>query len=343
MRYCDECAADRPSTTETRKKTFLIRGKEIEIDQTIALCDRGHRVYDEELDHANIILATKKYAEQYGMPAGKIREIRLQYGIGYRPFAKIIGIGSASLNRHETGEILPSETHLDIYKRLEKDPSLIHEYFHRNKGKLSPREQKQAEEALASWQVSTASTVEATPSDEEIIEAIYRPYESTELSGYIPFNLEKFVHMVLFFSRKGVNKTKLMKLLFFADFIQFKRQSVSISGAVYERLQFGPVPKDHDIALAHLQHMRVIEIEETLINDEGWTLMNVKALNEFEPSYFHKNELCSLEEVEYAFRNFGSRKISDYAHQERAWKETPSEHPIDYKYAVDLRELQLLL
>ncbi|CAM4421056.1 DUF4065 domain-containing protein [Paenibacillus alkaliterrae] len=342
MRYCDECGAEGPSTTIERPKTFTVRGKEIEIQQTIAVCDKGHKVYDEELDNASILLATHKYAEQYGMPAEQIHAVRQQYGIGYRPFAKIIGIGSASLRRHESGELLPSETHLDIYKRLQADPGMIHKYYQRHKGKLSTREQKQAENVLASWQASTSLTIESIQSDEEIIEAIHRPYESTELTGYLSFNLEKFIHMVLFFTRDGVAKTKLMKLLWYADFMKFKRQTVSISGAVYERLPFGPVPKDHEITLAHLQHMNVIRIEETIINDEGWTMMSVKASQQFDPSYFDVHELDILREIEYAFRNYGSRKISDYAHQERAWIETPSEHPIDYKYATDLRELDMM-
>jgi hypothetical protein len=195
---------------------------------------------------------------------------------------------------------------------------------------------------LASWQSSNAWTIESIQSDEEIIEAIHRPYESIELTGYLSFNLEKFVHMVLFFTRDGVAKTKLMNLLWYADFTKFKRQTVSISGAVYTRLSFGPVPKDHEIILAHLQHMNTIRIEEMLLNDEGWTLMTVKALQEFDPSYFDVHELEILREIQYAFRNYGSRKISDYAHQERAWIETPSEHPIDYNYATDLRELDMV-
>ncbi|WP_190287496.1 hypothetical protein [Paenibacillus darwinianus] len=46
---------------------------------------RSGRVYDEELDNAAIVEATKKYAELYGMPAEQIHAVRLLYGIGYRP------------------------------------------------------------------------------------------------------------------------------------------------------------------------------------------------------------------------------------------------------------------
>jgi len=218
-------------------------------------------------------------------------------------------------------------------------PSLIWEYFEKNKRELSPRELKKTTKILEAWKAGENGI--AHHDDEEIIEAIHKPYQYTQHNGYVPFNLEKLVQMVLFFARSGVNKTKLMKLLFYSDFVRFKRDTVSISGAAYTRLSYGPVPKDHEIMMAHLTHMDVIEIEEKVLNDEGWILMTVKAKQEFNPDVFTSEEMDVLKGVEEKFLNFGSRQISNYAHEERAWKETDPEQLINYTLATNLREFPI--
>lgn len=57
--------------------------------------------------------------------------------------------------------------------------------------------------------------------------------EATELSSYGDFSLEKFIHLILYFATNGMLKTKLMKLLWYSDFLYFKRQTVSITGTTY--------------------------------------------------------------------------------------------------------------
>jgi uncharacterized protein (DUF924 family) len=46
-----------------------------------------------------------------------------------------------------------------------------------------------------------------------------------------------------------------------------------------------------------------------------------------------------MQEIEAYFGHYGSRKISEYAHNEMGWIETEENQPISYKYAEELREL----
>ncbi len=347
MEFCDHCNHERAYETKKKTGTYTVKGREIEATYDVAICaECGHEMDVEEIEAAAMRVVTDQYALQYGMPTIETRAVREQYkGLGVRPFAKLIGIGSASVSRIEAGE-LPSEKQLRIYQDLKADPSRILAYFEANKTTLSPRELKKTQSILDGWNAEKTGERIVRPElgqdDEEIIESIYKPYEQTELSGFTPFNLEKFQHMVLYFAKEGVNKTKLMKLLWYCDFVNFKRISASISGAAYVRLKFGPVPKDHEIMLAHLQHMAAIDIEETVLNEEGWTLMTVNARQSFNSELFEANELAVLNEVESKFRSFTSRQISEYSHQERAWIETPEHEPIDYSFATDLREFSLI-
>jgi len=335
MNYCESCRTEHSYTIKKALHVFRFRGQEIELERKQAFCNNcGSSIDVEELENETMESVAQIYAEKYGLSTIEIRNIRKQYNLGVRPFAKLLNIGSASVTRYESGS-LPQASHLELYKRLKQHPNVILEFFNANKGLLSSRELKMVETALDAW----ATAEHSFQSDEDIIESIYKPYEATHLAGYIGFSLDKFMNMILYFTTNGIQKTKLMKLLWYSDFLYFKRQTVSITGATYVKYLYGPVPKDHDLTLAHLQHMSVIEVDEST-NDEGWTLMMIRACEPFDPTVFTEDELATMKEIESYFRDYGSRKISDYAHNEWGWLQTQEKQPISYKYAEQLRELR---
>ena len=348
--FCEHCQEERSYNVVPKTSVYRVKGHEVEASFDVAVCD----VCGLELDHeelSDIALETiqENFINQVGLNPEKIRAIRKIYKLGIRPFSKLIGIGAASVSRLESGS-LPNSKQARIYLDLDNDSSRILAYFEANKGTLSARELKSTMLLLDSWRtIKEADGIEEEGDlnvqedvpieDEQVIEAIYRPNNYSELNGYKRFDFKKLVQMIVYFSRNGVNKTKLMKLLWYADFVHFKRQSISISGATYARLRYGPVPRDHEIVLSHLQRMQFIFIDQNVINDEGWLLETVKSNEDaLSPNEFSDTEFSVLREVEDRFKDFGSRKISDYSHMEKAWIETPPENLIDYAYAIDLND-----
>src|SRR3990167_8309142 len=65
-------------------------------------------------------------------------------------------------------------------------------------------------------------------------------------SGETP-NYEKYKQMILAFLRSGksIPKTKLAKLLYFADFGWYYYHLRSMSGMQYRKIQYGPVPDSY--------------------------------------------------------------------------------------------------
>lgn len=304
LNYCESCRAKHTFSVKEEPHVYRFRGRDIEIERRFAFCNCcGSPMDIEGLENETMSHVARIYAEKYGMTASQLQSVRKQYQLGVRPFAKLLGIGSASVTRYESGS-LPQVSHLELYKQLRQHSYMIMEYFNRNKDLLSPREQKMTELALEAWQ----DTEYSFQTDEQIIESIYKPFEATDMAGY-------------------------------SDFLYFKRQRVPISGATYVKYPYGPVPKDHDLAFAHLQQMKVIEIDEQT-NEEGWSLMTVKAFEPFDESLFSEDELETMREIEACFKDFGSRKISEYAHHEQGWVETGDKEPISYKYAEKLRGFQ---
>lgn len=66
----------------------------------------------------------------------------------------------------------------------------------------------------------------------------------SEFSGFRKPSFERLSEMVVFFSHTLPSyKTKMNKLLFYADFLAFRESGLSISVATCKAIPYGPVPE----------------------------------------------------------------------------------------------------
>jgi Antitoxin SocA-like, Panacea domain len=170
---------------------------------------------------------------------------------------------------------------------------------------------------------------------ERLFEERFGQYAPDEFSGFRKLDSKKLFNVILFFSTGGQLKTKLNKLLFYADFKHFKEYSVSITGARYVHLQYGPVPDDYDYYFAELSREHCLDVvEEDFENYTGF-----KCIAHVEPdlSAFEQSERNVLEEVINYFRGFGSVEIMKFSHEETAYASTMEGETISYLLAKKLR------
>jgi hypothetical protein len=161
-------------------------------------------------------------------------------------------------------------------------------------------------------------------------------YKPDIKSGYKSLDLEKFFNAILYFCYADeVPKTKLNKLLFYADFLHFKLYNVSITGARYARLPYGPVPDNFNLLFATMIDERgSISVEERPIHDfmgEFFTAQSKPNL-----SIFTASELKILASVKEFFEGFSSRQISELSHREKGYVETEIGGLISYSYADNI-------
>jgi hypothetical protein len=126
----------------------------------------------------------------------------------------------------------------------------------------------------------------------------------------------------------------LIKLLFYTDFGYYKRYSVSITGARYARLPYGPVLDQFEGWLAALILDNDIREEEEWHHDcpgQVYISDTPPDLSVMTPS-----ELRVLATVKEVFQDFSAKKISDYSHQEEAYQEVETGRLIPYSYASQL-------
>jgi len=91
-------------------------------------------------------------------------------------------------------------------------------------------------------------------------------------SGEVP-DYEKYKQMILAFLRlnKQITKTKLAKLLYFADFGWFYTHFQSMSGMQYRKITYGPVADTYFRLIDEMSENGEISIEQT---DEGAMLIS---------------------------------------------------------------------
>ncbi len=152
----------------------------------------------------------------------------------------------------------------------------------------------------------------------------------------IEFNEKKFQELVLYVAQRSqrdprFGATKLNKLLFYMDFGSYRLLGTSITGATYCHLPAGPAPRELMSARKYLldsgdasceYRPRFTGTQERLVPQRGADL-----------SLFSRQELAIIEDVITEFWALNARSISDYSHQEWAWRATQDYEDMPYHLA----------
>ena len=132
--------------------------------------------------------------------------------------------------------------------------------------------------------------------------------------------------MVFFFAEKLQPwKTKLNKLLFYADFIYFGETGYSISWMSYAAIDMGPVPNNFNSLFGFLAGKGVVEISAIPFSDGTGEQFKPYTGRTYKKELFSENEIQVLEEVANRFKNTSTSEIIELSHNEAAWKENKDE------------------
>ena len=152
---------------------------------------------------------------------------------------------------------------------------------------------------------------------------------------------EKLINIMIFFliNTKHCGKTKLFKLLSFADFEHFRQTGKSISGLTYSAFPWGPVSKELFAEMENppkdLHSNMYIPPKKELDNDEDKEYFRLRPKKRFEDKYFTDREIEILEKIVYIYKEVRSKDISKISHdRELPWHKTVEEkgmrQEIDY-------------
>lgn len=148
-------------------------------------------------------------------------------------------------------------------------------------------------------------------------------------------NNEKLEQALLFFLHRANNdflgKTKLMKLLYFADFDHYEEFGAPITGARYRKLDNGPVPDEGMAAIDELH--RKGRVVRTDVPKAGYIQHHYEPEDEFDRSVFSESELAVLESVAARWREHTTQAIVAATHGEAPWIAAEKNEEIPYYLA----------
>ena len=256
-KYCEKCGKEVETKVITKNETYNVLGEDIEVQAQILVCaDCNEEFYCEELDSATLVNAYNEYRKKHKLLSPvEIKEIRELYSLSQRSFSKLLNWGEKTINRYENGSI-QDNAHNSLLLFL-RDPKNMKAYLNDN------------EISLPLKQLSKLNKIVEQLIDKNKLEDVKKSFDwyvSSEASienGFKMFDYEKFTAMVSFLAKKSIllPKTKLMKLLHYADMIFFKENGISISGIKYIHYQYGPVPDKFNILLERLELDNIAHIE----------------------------------------------------------------------------------
>lgn len=153
----------------------------------------------------------------------------------------------------------------------------------------------------------------------------------------IGFDAQKFREFVLYVADKSgddpyFGATKLNKILFFSDFLAYAVLGRPISGAVYEKQNHGPVPRE-------IRHVRqqFIENNEAVIQNRqhlGYTQKCLVPLRHPNLADFTGEEITLIDQVIAALQGKTASETSEFSHRAvPAWHVAQLGEEIPYETA----------
>ncbi len=304
------------------------RKEKFEVVYHYYLCsDSGKQFEDDLLSGLNITQVYNKYRERLRLPfPDEISAIREKFSLSARKMSDILGFGPNTYGNYEKGEI-PSKANGRLIQ-LASDPVEFRKLAHLS-GNLSKGLNRKIDELMASDKTN----------DLQNLSLIFKKEPLTRYNGYSMFKQDKVNQMILFFAKKMQPwKTKLNKLLFYADFLHYKNYGYSISGLRYVAINFGPVPDEYEILFTIGRVDNVFKKSYQEINDDatGEKILPMKNAK-LNLGLFSTSELDCLNRVYDRFTSVSSSKIVEMSHKEPAWKDNYKKNRfIDYNYGFKL-------
>ena len=331
MEYCDACGKEVEAKIVSRQETFNVCGEKITVEAQILVCaECGEELFCEELDSATLVNAYNEYRRKHKLLLpDEIKEIREQYGLSQRSFAKLLNWGDKTICRYENGSV-QDKAHNSLLLFL-REPKNMRTYLTENEIALDERQKAKLLDIVEKLEQDTKYR------EERIFFDLFFSRIPCEENGFKGFDYEKLCAMVLFFAHKSTEllKTKLMKLLNYSDMIFYKENGISMSGLRYAHLPYGPVPENFDMLFGKMSTDHIARIE--VVYDNGYEKHQVIPECDIPEDILSAEELEVLERIYVKFKDFGSVDISNYSHKEKGYNCTKQGEIISYSYAKDIQ------
>jgi putative zinc finger/helix-turn-helix YgiT family protein len=321
---CPICEKVTECSKHDIQETYTIKGEEVSVTVNYFTCNECNGKFEKSGEGEDYLrLAYNKYRQLHDMIQPEvIVNFRKSYNLTQKELGGLLGWGGATLSRYENGA-LQDTTHDKMLKLIMKPDNLL-SLINSQHGVLDHGKKEKLIELLE-------KQLEDTCSFNSIISNRLADYQPSIASGFKRFDFNKFSQAILFFTKEKVFKSKLCKLMFYADFKYYKENAISITGSKYAHGFHGPIPDNFEILFATLLHENKIKAEEKDFGNYIGELYQSK--QDANLGVFSNDEIETLVNIKSHFKDFTATQIRELSHKEKGYEDTIDGQIINYDYA----------
>lgn len=332
---CPLCDEFHEVEKRKRNTTILIKGEEIEYEETYYFCQNSDEDENEfvtgGMENINLLSARNAYREKQGLlTSDEIVKIRTRYGLSQVDLAKLLGWGEATISRYES-KAIQDQAYDNILRMIKDNPFKAYEFWKKNKDKFALEKRLAIRQSII---INLYAYGHEYLRRQELESEYIKYQEPSDANGNQILNIEKLESIVSYFAKAvpDLYKVKLMKMLWYADSLCFKLSGKSITGLVYCHNNMGALP---------IGHYRIVGLENIKVKEEeglDYTRYHFMPNEKLNMDCLLDNEIDILDRVISKFKSYSAQDIVDYMHAERAYKETKDGEIIPFSLAKKIRE-----
>jgi transcriptional regulator with XRE-family HTH domain len=162
------------------------------------------------------------------------------------------------------------------------------------------------------------------------------PEKSEERISVPKLKVEKFKNVLLYIlercaGKPNVGETVLYKLLYFSDFNYYELYEEQMTGALYRKLSYGPVPQSMDKILNQMIEQGQLQRIKTEFH--GYPQTRYIPLIKSDLTSLKASEVEVIDRVLDQMGDWSASMISEYSHGDKPWKATEMNESLDYELA----------
>lgn len=322
---------------EERKRTTMtiLKGDEVTYEERFYFCanvDEDENEFENgDMVNENLLNARNAYRVKHNLlTSDQIIEIRENYGLSQVDLARLLGWGEVTISRYESKAI--QDEAYDMMLRMIKDnPLKALEFLNKNSDKFTKSKRLTIKDKI----IEKLNSYGKEFLTRQTLQGEYVIFdELSDSNGNTMLNIDKIEAAISYFAEQEsyLYKTKLMRLLWYADALSFMQYQKAITGLVYRHESMGALPIGH-YSLMNLENLNIKE-EESPNYD---SILHVYPNANMDYSVLSFEERAILDAVIAKFKNYKAADIINYMHEEKAYTETSSGDIIPFSLAKEIR------
>lgn len=331
---CPICDKIHEIEERTRIAKTIIKGEEVDYAETYYFCvnsDEDEREFvTGKMENDNLLNARNMYRKAHNLlTSDDIVEIREKYGLSQVDLAKLLGWGEATISRYES-KAIQDDAYDNMLRIIRDNPLAVLDLLQKN-GEHFTKLKKNAikEKIMANLDEDGREYLQRKSLESEYVN--YQ--EPCDANGYKVLDIDKLEAVVSYFAEHIGNlyKVKLMKMLWYADSLNFKEHGVSMLGLVYCHEAMGALP---------IGHYKIVGLENIKMQEEeGYdnTVFHFLGNDSIDKKCLTDDDIIILDMVIKKFEAFTAREIVEYMHKETAYEKTNDKDIIPYSLAKEIR------